>query len=355
MSTSTNIDLEVQAGPGVWTPPSWVTGHQADKLPSESDFFVVPPREIGAVKSAYTSLKMGAGGKPLLARIRSAGGWFVAGYILAVCLDLFFNFSTRVADATHMLPWLWYVLVGVLAALYGWYKTRLTGICNFVGAEGCAQFVCRGKRENITEKSSFLFQDAWALRRWTGGHGGSGRDAYTSYYFDWHAPPPDIKKRVFTLIGDRSGNLQKDYSYTFALAAEATWYDYLTPKVDAEIAQKGCFSFYESGLFNRWVRLGREFVEIEYEANEDKSRNERLEAKEFRSVTTSQKALTITYEFDNPIAKELGETSKTYDFHYRNIYNGRLFLYAFEKLLGIKVQGRAVRPGSPDAEQAETD
>ena len=156
-------------------------------------------------------------------------------------------------------------------------------------------------------------------------------------------------------MGERSGNLQRDYSYLFALAVEAAWYDYLTPKVDLEIAQKGCLSFYECGLFNRWVRLGRDFVEIEYKEEEDKGRNERLEAKEFRSVATSQKTLTITYEFNNPIAKEFGETSKTYDFHYLNIYNGRLFLYAFEKLLGIKVPGRAGRPGSPDDEQAEAD
>jgi hypothetical protein len=355
MSTSTNTDLEVQAGPDAWTPPSTVTGHQGDKLDRESDFFVRPPREIGAVKSAYTSLKMGAGGKPPLARIRTAAAWFGAGYVLAVCLDLFFNFFTRVADATHTFPWLWYGVLGALASFYGWYKTRLEGICNFVGAEGCAQFACRGKRENLTGKSIFLFQDAWALHRWTGGHGGSGRESYTSYYFDWHEHPPDIKKLVYSLVGKRSGNMQRDYSYRFALAVEAAWYDYLSPKVDAEIAQKGCLCFYESGLFKRWVRLGREFVEIEYEEEEDKGRNERLEAKEFRSVTTSQRALTIAYEFNNPYAKELGETTKPYEFHYGNIYNGRHFLYAFEKLLGINVQGRAARPGSPDAEQAEVD
>lgn len=129
-------------------------------------------------------------------------------------------------------------------------------------------------------------------------------------------------------------------THKFARAVENAWYDYLMPKVDHEIAQKGCIDFYEGGgLVKSWVRIGRGFVEIVYK-DDHKQVKERLEASRFRSVSTSRENLTIVYESENEIARELGEATQTRNFYYDHIYNGRLFLYGFEKVLGIEVASR---------------
>jgi len=342
MPTKTNTDARVQVGPCVWTPPSPLSGHQGDRLDPKCDFFVVPPREIGAVRSAHSSLKKGKGGKSTPARIAKMGVWFIVGLFFAQMFDSYVHLWAVVAPLTHT-PWtFWPVLVAALPAFISWRSTRLTGVCNFVGAEGCAEFVCRGKRENIVDKSVFLFRDAWAISIWMGHSGGSTRDATTPVYFDWYAHPASTEKRVFTLVGHRPADFRTrpaDNSYPFARAVECAWYDYLTPRVDEEIAQKGCISFYEGGgIRKRWVRLGRHFIETAYVEVEDKEFNKRLQASEVRTVTVAHGILKIMYKSENEIAKALGETSESLDISYKNIYNGRLFLHAFEKLLEVKVQ-----------------
>lgn len=340
MFTDPQYKVSLRTGPGIWTPPPRVTDHQGDKLDPESDFFVVPPDQIGAVKSAGTSLKIGVAGTPARARVRASAIWFVTGYILAWYLDPFM-ILTKTAEATHIAGPVWYALIGSIAAFIAMHQIRPRGLCTFVGERGCAQFVCRGEPGNITEKSIFLFKDAWALSTWRGRRIRNSRYSYTPFYFDWYAYPPDKEKLVYSLVGERASVSPAGNSHKFARAVENAWYDYLMPKVDHEIAQKGCIDFYEGGgLVKSWVRIGRGFVEIVYKDDDDTQVKERLEACRFRSVSASRENLTIVYESENEIARELGEATQTRNFYYDHIYNGCLFLYAFERVLGIEVASR---------------
>ncbi len=329
----------------MWTPASTVTGHQGDRLDPECDFFVLPLREIGAVISAYTSLKRGDEAKPTAARFRTAGVWFAVGYVVGLGLGALFTRTLTPILATF---------VAFLPAIIGWRTTRLKGFCNFVGAEGCAQFSCRDKHENITEKSVFLFKDAWALSTWRGRRVRDSRHTYTPFYFDWYAYPPETKKRVYSLAGERSSDSQRlpvGDPYKFARAVENAWYDYLIPRIDAEIAQKGSLSFYD-GLGRSWVRLGRGFLEIDGVDPEDGP--SRWEATDIGSAIAVEFEGTLTLMTQSATEKLYGAAGPLH-LNYGNMYNGRVFLYAFEKLVGLSVQRRAIRPRSRDAEQAEAD
>lgn len=98
--------------------PPTVTDHLGGKLAPEDDFFVAPPREIGAVKSAYTSLKQGVGAKSAVARVAIVRVVAAVSFILVVVLEEFLRIKED-ALAFTILP----ALIAAPAAFIAWRKT----------------------------------------------------------------------------------------------------------------------------------------------------------------------------------------------------------------------------------------
>jgi hypothetical protein len=332
MSTNISDNLQVQTGEGIWTPPPTVTEHQGDKLDAERDFFVAPPREIGEIKSAHSSLRKGVKARPAPVRLAIAGIWGLAGFVVLMGLDRVTGILMVPAGLTGTPDALWAALIGLLPAYIAWRKTAFKHFCQFVGAEGCAQLRCEGARENIVENSIFCFQDAAAVSTSMVRHLKNGRYTYTSFYFYWY--PPDRGKAIYQIAGSHSADAKTPPAgnpYNFARAVEAAWYDYLIPKIDAELAQNGYLSFHMG--HKRSARVGRGFLEI---VDKDGTVN-RCEAGDIGSAKLASGTFTLTRKDAESKFFGLLGSSGVFRFDYGNMYNGRLFLYAFEKLLPLKV------------------
>ena len=214
-----------------------------------------------------------------------------------------------------------------------WRKTEFKHFCNFVGAEGCAQLKCEGERENVVENSTFCFKDAWALSTSELRIFKNYRYSRTDFEFQWYAP--NNEKPTYQITGSHGADLNMppaDNPYNFGRAAEAAWYDYLIPKADGELAQRGYINFYISP--RSWARVGPGFLEfVDKEGNVS-----RCEASEIGSAKLDKGRFTLTRKDAARRFFGLFGSSGVFHFAFANLYNGRLFLYAFERLLGIKVQ-----------------
>jgi hypothetical protein len=332
MSTTVNSNISVAAGPGIWTPPAAVTEHQGDKLSPECDFFVAPPTEIGEVRNAHTSLKRGTHAKTTPVRLVIAAIAIVLGYVAAVGFNMFTHLLMIPASLTHTPIGVWALLVGLLPGYIAWRKTSFEHFCTFVGREGCAQIECKGERENITKNSVFLFRGAKSVSTSFVRHIKNGRYNYTNYYFYWY--PPESEKAIYEITGSHSTDAKTPppgNPYNFARAAESAWYDYLIPKIDAELAQNGFIKFYMG--HRRWACVGRGFIEIV----DKEGKSSRCEADDIGSAKLETGYLTICRKGAKASRFDLFSKEGVFRFDYAVMHNARLFLYAFEKLLNVKV------------------
>ncbi|HLY63253.1 MAG TPA: hypothetical protein VKV95_21110 [Terriglobia bacterium] len=332
MSTNINDNLQVQAGECLWTPPPGVIDHLGNALAPDRDFFVRPPREIGDIKSAHTSLKKGVKAKPAQVRLAIAALWGLGGFLLAMGINRFAYILDIPSGMTGTPIALWAAIIGLLPAYIAWRKLGFKHFCQFVGVDGCAQISCKGERENIIGNSVFCFKDAAAISTSVTRHYRNGIYTYTSFYFNWY--PAESEKAVFTLSGTHSANLKTPpagNSYHYLRAAESAWYDYLIPKADAELTQNGYLKFHMG--HNRYARVGRGFIEI---VEKDGAVN-RCEAGDIGSAKLASGNFTLTRKDATSTFFGLLGSSGTFHFNYSNMYNGRLFLLAFQKFLNIKV------------------
>jgi hypothetical protein len=333
VSTNINDNLQVQAGEGMWTPPPSVTDHQCEKLASECDFFVRPPREIGEIKTAHTSLKKGVKGKATPVRLAITAAWFAGGFILAMGIQRISSLFLIPANMTGTPVGIWEVIFACLPAYIGWRKTAFKHFCQFVGAEGCAQLKCEGEREHITENSIFCFKNADAVSTSLVRHIKNGRYQYTNFYFYWY--PPESDKAIYQISGSHSADAKTPPAgnpYNFARSTESAWYDYLIPKIDEEFAKSGFIKFNMGG--NRWTSVGRGFIEIV-----DKSgKVSRCEADDIGSAKLVGGYLTICQKGAKASRFDLFTKEGVFRYDYAAMHNARLFLVAFQKFLNIKVE-----------------
>ena len=182
MATQVLNDIQVQTGANAWSPPSSVTDHLGCALPQDRDFFVVPPREIGEVVRAYTSLKREVEPKSPQVRLAIVAVSAGAGIGAGLGLDFLTGIHTPV----------WAIVIALPAALIAWGVTGFKHSCNFVGTEGVAEFTCKGGRENLKQKKVFCFKDAWAVSTSMTRHFTSGVYTGTTFGFtgNFHYPLP---------------------------------------------------------------------------------------------------------------------------------------------------------------------
>ena len=323
----------VQAHEGIWSPSSTLTDHQGGSLAPESDFFVAPPQEIGEVKSAHTSLKKGVKAKTVPVRIAIAAVAGVVGFVAAMGLDRVTGILLVPAGMTGTPDALWAAVFGLLPAYIAWRKTAFKHFCQFVGAEGCAQLRCEGEREHIVENSVFRFKDASAVSTSMVRHTRNGMYSYTGFYFYWY--PPDGGKAIYQIAGTHGADSKTPPAgnpYNFARAAEAAWYGYLTPKIDAELAHNGFIKFYMGN--HRWTRIGRGFIEFV----DKQGTVSRCEAADIGSAKLAAGYFTICRQGAKSSRFDLFNTEGVFRFDYGTVHNARLLLVAFEKFLDIKVQ-----------------
>src|SRR5690348_15621781 len=149
MTTTTTTELpldEVQP----WTPGPDVVQHNGEPIAPESDFFAPPPKEIGEVLTASTTLKTSKHPTNMISRIALSGFLGSAGSALLYFLGVEETFLQ--------------VLAFLVLAPIGWWLTGFKHTVRYVGKEGIARLVCRGRRDRIVKEEVFRFADASELR-----------------------------------------------------------------------------------------------------------------------------------------------------------------------------------------------
>ncbi len=329
MATPAASTIAAQASASVWTPPPGVTGHAGEPIPPESVFFAPPPPEIGEVRSARTTLKKGVKPKSRATRLTLVAVWIGVGFAVAFVGMVVFTKPAGLADLIDPSWMLVGAFFGGIFGLGSWGITRFKHSSNFVGSLGCLELVCKGEPENVTVAKSLLFKDAAAVSVQQDRYYKNGSYRYTAFWFNWH--PPDSDKTSFQISGQHyadTGNPPPGDPFNFARAIENAWYGHLIPKADAELRQNGYIKFYMGN--KRWARLGRGYLEIV----DGGGKVNRCEAAEIASAKLISGKFTLTRK--DTKAGFFGPTG-IFQFEFAKMFNGRLFLIAFERLLGIKL------------------
>lgn len=326
---STNMAGIIQAQESVWVPPPTVTGHAGEPIPPESNFFVPPPEEIGVVKSAHTSFKKGGKPKSTSARLTLVGIWVGVGFVVAFVSMVMFTKPASLSDLLFGSWLLWGAILAAVFAPISWLMTRFKQKCSFVGTEGSVEITCKGTPENVTSVKSFLFKNAGAISTSVTRVTRNGRYNSTGYCYSWY--PPDSEKASYQISGRHTadlGNPPPGDPFNFARAIENAWYGHLIPKADAELRQNGYLKFFMGNW--RWARVGRGYLEIVDGAG----KVSRCEAAEI--ATANLNAGWFTLKRKDSKSGFFGSTG-IFQFEFGKMFNGRLFLIAFENLLGIKL------------------
>jgi hypothetical protein len=307
-----------------WTPAPEVTNHSGSVLNQELFFFATPPKEIGEIFSAYSTLKKGETPTPTDRRIIIAMIAAIVGIVIGGVIDYF----AEVRDTFWLLCWPG--IGALLGLLVGWRYTSFAHTCTFVGALGVAEFKCNGSIDNITETKTLEFKKAWALTTAIVDHYTNGVYQNTEYTYAWYESDG---KHHFTIAGSHYSSTglppEQDY-YNYAYAAENSWSYYLLGKAADELKTRGYLYF---GIGTKdWIKLAPEALEISLGGKTDLCKTE-----DIGSATLVQGMFTLRRKDATSRFFGLFGTTGEFSFAYRTLTNAKLFLLAFEKLMGLRI------------------
>ena len=296
-----------------WVPPPTMLTHADVPVGTEMDFFAPPPPEIGEVLNAYSSLKRGQ--RPLSA---AAKGAIMFGPGVVALAVLWY---------THAVDDIWQVVIFVALFVVGWFVTRFSHTCTYVGKEGVARFRCKKDRENITQQEVFLFRDAAELRTSQTRHYHNGGYTGTNYDFTW---TDDEGRKVFRCQGTYHGEKKPPKPtdpFHFAQAAEAAWSVHLLDRVQEQLDSAGAIVFRLGG--SDWVAVGPGFLELNL-----KGERRRCESAEIGGVSIHDG----TFKVKRTDAREgWFRSTGVFQFPYGTMANARVFLLAVDRLLGHRL------------------
>ncbi len=322
----------------MWNPPPNVTEHNGEPLSPDRDFFVLPPAEIGPVRTAHTSLKKGVRERPAPVRAALALAAGAAGFLLMLGFEyIIFEYIIKVLFGASDIMRTPLLLGGIifvpLWVWLGWRKSGFKHFCTFAGEYGCAHFQCERDRRRVTWQSCFRFQDASSVSTATTRRNRHGVYQGTIFHFDWYSSNSD--QPIFSITGNHRADTETPPTanlYNFARAVESAWYRYATPRIDAEFIQKGWVKFYMGD--NCWSVLGRGYIQFV----DRHGKVSRCDAEEIGSAKLVAGRLTIRRKDAERGFFDLFNSEGVFGFPYGAIHNARLFIYLFERSLGIRVQ-----------------
>lgn len=309
--TRADADLEEEAP---------LINHAGNPLDEDADLFEPPPREIGQILTAYTSLRRDK--RPLSEGARL--GIILGTVAVCVVLGLLLGVAARNVGVGLLLT----CGLGLVGFLVSWWLTGFRHVCHYVGKKGVAMFWCRGRRRNVTERL-FLFRDAAELRIAQTRHYYNGVYTNTSYAFTW---TDEGNNKVFSLHGtyrSEAGTPKDTSEYWLAHSAEIAWSNYLLDHMDDLANKKGAFFFALKG--NDGVEVGEGYIKLH-----QKRDTVHLDADDIAEVQINQGMFCIREHG----AKE-GWFSSTgiHRFPYHDLANAQFFLLALNKLTGVRIVG----------------
>jgi hypothetical protein len=296
-----------------------------DGDPDDADFFVPAPDEIGPLRSAHTSLLKKTQPKPIWRRLL-IGALVGSGVSALGALGLFFGVHLD-PTACAVLFILFFLVITPFALILAWYFTRFSHYNGYVGEQGIAYFTCKGSRQNVKVRETFLFVTNYDLRVQKTHHFQKGVYSGTTYRYSWNN---DAGTAVYVLAGQHNSHLRLpplQDKYRFALAAEEGWSAYLLaailPRIEAG----------ETYLFRLQKRnsitVSKDFLELEIN-----KKVQRLTSNQISEVKVANDKVALKEEG----AREGWFHSEgVHSFSFSDLGNARVFLSLMEQEFGIPV------------------
>jgi hypothetical protein len=303
-------------------PADEINNHGNDPIPGDVDFFVDPPPEVGALLSAYSTLRQGKAPWPVWLRLML--GLFLFG--VGAAIGLVIVLLNHVHSPIWFLFWpLAFGAVGVAIALLA---SGFTHTCTYVGREGVARYVCSGRRDNLITREVFCFRDAAELRTSQTMHYRNGVYQNTTYTYTWTDVGGRQRYQITGSHTKKDGNPPTTDYYQFARAAEFAWTMYLLDDARRQVELSGGVKFHVGK--GQWIRVGPGRLTFALGGVEDE-----WDAREVGAATVNQGQVKIK----RTDAKE-GWFSSTgvIKFSFENLANAQLFFHLLDKLLGVQVE-----------------
>jgi hypothetical protein len=290
--------------------------HRGEPLAPDVDLFAPGPAEVGAIRSAESTLKVGQNEKPLLLRLVLA--WLCGGATVVAVLLIPHD------RASQTVVYVIAAAVGLIVASLAWYFTRFAHRCTYVGEDGIARSDLRGRRDAQPKSWTLLFADAAALRASQTRQFVNGVYTGTRYNYRWVDAQGLRRAQLKGTYHGKDKPPKAGDAYHFAAAAEVAWSVHLLARIDQQLQAEGSIPFRVDS--NRVVRVGPGFLEFHFGGEPT-----RVTREEIANVTLGGG----TFSFKHKDATWYSRAGK-YSFQYGTMDNGKLFLLAMEKLMGYR-------------------
>jgi hypothetical protein len=253
-----------------------VPDHTGRPNRSTADFFVPPPPEIGPLVSAASTLQVTDQPMGLAERIHRVLAMVLVLSAGGLGIGLWLGMMRGGVVYAIVCP-----IAGLVAAGVVWIRTRFEHACTYVGTLGAARYRCHGSRDNLIERSVFLFRDAVALHSKVTRYYQNKHLQRSEYDYDWllSGGSPAFQVSVPNRGWERAdiggatirillhGQVDctalvpppNDLSH-FGAAAEVAWSLHRLDAVQTELERDGCvrFTLATGGV----LRLGPGFIDF---------------------------------------------------------------------------------------------
>jgi hypothetical protein len=301
--------------------PEGTPDHDGEMPSVPFDFFASPPREIGKLISARSSLRMGRISLPQIAWVGISCLVGIAAFRLAYASGVRYQLEPEQCKRAG-------ILFGALgAACMFLFSLRFRPTCSFVGENGVAVATMRGRRNNPPKIRTLVFNNAAELRAY------QVNQRLFHYAINWCTRYKYVwndfgGKMIFQLKGDYEadiGALPKSSSpFHLARMAEIAWSQILFDRANHCLKEEGSIPFQIDS--KRLVRVGPGFIEFHFGGDPV-----RVTKDDIAKVTLGGG----TFSFQHKDAKWFSRQGK-FSFPYGQMANAKVFLFALDKLMGYR-------------------
>jgi hypothetical protein len=305
-----------------------LTTHAGGFIEEEDDFFVEAPKEIGRLHSAFTTLKkhqdpMSPGMRVVLV-FTLFGVSAVITALVIVLIILLAGARWRFEQFAMLL--LFPSAVGLLAGAIGYWWTGFSHTCTYVGTKGIARFVCSGSREYLSTDEVFLYRDATELRIAQTRHYYNGVYTGTDYSFAWSNERGDVIHTIAGRYSSEEGNPVATDPYHYAIMAENAWTMFLFRDIERILEEDKLLFFGLKG--GDYIELGEGLFILHQGGKKIKLKGNKID-----KMTIGNGIIQV---WEVGAQEGWFTNSGIHQFMYADLGNARFFMFALEKLLGIR-------------------
>jgi hypothetical protein len=304
-----------------WTPSPGVVTHAGEPVPSNFNFFVAPPLEIGEIYTAYSPWQGDKTGQIGAGSIIKIFLYSLVGVAIGAGLFGAFSGENPVALIAGAL------LGGGSFAYLLYQGAAQETTVTYTGARGIASYRYNSDSAKREKGNVLLFANAVELRVSQTRNYRNGMYTGTSYSFVWAGSDG---KQVYTLGGtyvSETGQPKDGDPFHHARAAETAWSRYLLQFVNAELERTGAFKFNLRGKDFIVARPG--LLELHLDGQ-----HVNCTVDEIAKVVMHNGFVTVRRK--DAKSGFLGFVSAgVFCFNYSELANGRVFMMLLDQLVGI--------------------